>query len=40
MPDNSTPFGGYKASGSGRELGKEGLMSYLQVKTIKINMGV
>lgn len=40
MPDNNTPFGGYKQSGSGRELGKEGLMSYLQAKTIKINMGV
>ncbi|KAF2471223.1 aldehyde dehydrogenase [Lindgomyces ingoldianus] len=40
LPDNNTPFGGYKQSGNGRELGKEGLMSYLQAKTIKINMGV
>ncbi|KAF2264304.1 ALDH-like protein [Lojkania enalia] len=38
VPDNNTPFGGYKMSGNGRELGKEGLMSYLQLKTIKINM--
>ena len=40
MPDTNTPFGGYKQSGNGRELGKEGLMSYLQAKTIKINMNV
>jgi len=40
MPDTNTPFGGYKQSGTGRELGKEGLMNYLQVKTIKINMNV
>ena len=40
IPDTNTPFGGYKQSGNGRELGKEGLMSYLQAKTIKINMNV
>lgn len=40
LPDNNTAFGGYKQSGNGRELGKEGLMAYLQSKTIKINMGV
>jgi aldehyde dehydrogenase (NAD+) len=39
-PDDSTPFGGFKQSGNGRELGKEGLYSYLQAKTIKINMNV
>ncbi len=29
-----TPFGGYKASGIGREFGEEGLKSYTQVKNI------
>merc|ERR1712167_235106 len=32
--DNSTPFGGYKDSGVGREKGAEALKNYLQVKTI------
>jgi aldehyde dehydrogenase (NAD+) len=39
LPDNDLPFGGYKQSGTGRELGKEGLMSYLQSKAIKIYVG-
>lgn len=32
--DNSTPFGGYKDSGVGREKGKGALDNYLQTKTI------
>lgn len=36
LPDNNTPFGGYKQSGYGRESGMEGLKAYLQAKTIKI----
>jgi betaine-aldehyde dehydrogenase len=32
--DPNTPFGGYKSSGVGRELGPEGLTAYLEYKSI------
>jgi aldehyde dehydrogenase (NAD+) len=34
----STPFGGYKKSGIGREKGLEGLDTYLQTKNISVNL--
>jgi acyl-CoA reductase-like NAD-dependent aldehyde dehydrogenase len=36
--DPGAPFGGYKASGIGREHGREGLESYLETKTIWTNL--
>ena len=35
----SAPFGGYKCSGIGRELGPEGLQGYLELKQINLPMG-
>lgn len=32
--DPHAPFGGYKQSGNGREFGREGLLEYLEVKSI------
>jgi acyl-CoA reductase-like NAD-dependent aldehyde dehydrogenase len=32
--DAAAPFGGYKASGIGREHGREGLEAYLETKTV------
>ncbi len=37
--DPSAPFGGFKASGVGREHGREGLDSYLENKTVWVNLG-
>ena len=34
--DASTPFGGFKDSGIGRELGEKGLSQYLEHKTVII----
>ncbi|SDA03039.1 BZ3500_MvSof-1268-A1-R1_Chr11-1g03272 [Microbotryum saponariae] len=36
---NNAPFGGFKASGIGRELGSYGLDAYLQVKAVHWNYG-
>jgi aldehyde dehydrogenase (NAD+) len=36
--DAAAPFGGFKMSGQGRELGEEGLKPYLENKTITIAM--
>jgi acyl-CoA reductase-like NAD-dependent aldehyde dehydrogenase len=37
--DPAAPFGGFKASGVGREHGREGLESYLENKTVWVNLG-
>jgi acyl-CoA reductase-like NAD-dependent aldehyde dehydrogenase len=37
--DTASPFGGYKQSGYGRELGKYALDLYTQVKSVWINLG-
>jgi len=34
MSDPAVPFGGVKASGIGREHGREGLEAYLETKTV------
>ncbi|MBL8853466.1 MAG: aldehyde dehydrogenase family protein, partial [Planctomycetaceae bacterium] len=36
--DAAAPFGGFKMSGSGRELGEDGLKPYLETKTITMSL--
>jgi aldehyde dehydrogenase (NAD+) len=36
--DNAMPFGGYKMSGFGRELGHHGLMEYTQTKSVWVDL--
>ncbi|KIJ92760.1 hypothetical protein K443DRAFT_685075 [Laccaria amethystina LaAM-08-1] len=40
MGELSVPFGGYKQSGIGRELGEYALDTYTQVKAVHVNLGV
>ncbi len=37
--DFGAPFGGYKESGIGRELGPEGLAGYLEYKSVSLPAG-
>ena len=37
--DTSTPFGGFKMSGQGRENGEAALEHYTEVKTVTIKLG-
>jgi acyl-CoA reductase-like NAD-dependent aldehyde dehydrogenase len=32
------PFGGFKDSGLGRELGHEGMAAYLEVKSVQVKL--
>jgi phenylacetaldehyde dehydrogenase len=36
--DPALPFGGYKESGIGREMGHQGVEAYLETKTVMIKL--
>jgi aldehyde dehydrogenase (NAD+) len=36
--DAAAPFGGFKMSGQGRELGEEGLKAYTESKTVTVSL--
>lgn len=38
MLDPTTPFGGYKDSGMGRDLGLEALLGFTQTKAVWVNL--
>jgi acyl-CoA reductase-like NAD-dependent aldehyde dehydrogenase len=38
MVDMQAPFGGWKQSGNGRELGHYGLEAYLELKHIRLGL--
>jgi len=37
--DAAAPFGGFKQSGMGRELGERGLDAYTESKTVTVSLG-
>ncbi|MEO1982403.1 MAG: aldehyde dehydrogenase family protein, partial [Fuerstiella sp.] len=37
--DAAAPFGGFKMSGMGRELGEAGLHNYTELKTVTMSLG-
>jgi aldehyde dehydrogenase (NAD+)/betaine-aldehyde dehydrogenase len=39
IPDAAAPWGGFKASGWGREMGPHALDAYTEIKGVWINLG-